>query len=194
MEENEKLDKKEQNINKNDVNQEKENNKIITYINIISKSVMNVIYILLCIIVIILIYNLIQITVLGKPYMNLFGYSLFQVKTGSMSGTIEIGDIVVVKLTKDVEVNDIITYEQEQMLITHRVIDKQAQSITTKGDANNAKDKPIENEKVIGKVVYTIKNVEIWKNVLKTPEVYISIIITFILFGITSMVGKQKKE
>lgn len=194
MEENEKLDKKEQNIDKNDVTQEKNNNKTVSAINIISKSVMNVIYILLSIIVIILIYNLIQITLLGKPYMNLFGYSLFQVQTGSMSGTIEIGDIVVVKLTKDVEINDIITYEQDKMLITHRVIDKQGQSLTTKGDANNAKDEPIENEKVIGKVAYTIKNVEIWKNVLKTPEVYISIIITFILFGITSMVGNQKKE
>ena len=172
----------------------KQENKAVKIINIITKTLINTIYVILAIIVIILIYNLIQITVLGKPYMNLFGYSIFQVKTGSMSGTIEIGDIVIVKLTNEVEKNDIITYEQEQILITHRVIEKKDDNLITKGDANNAEDKPITKDAVIGKVVHTIKNVEIWKKVLKTPEVYISIIITLILFGITNMVGNSKKE
>lgn len=169
-------------------------NKIEKIVNIVTKTVINSIYVVLAIIVIILIYNLIQITVFGKPYMNLFGYSIFQVKTGSMSGTLEIGDIVVVKLTKDIEKDDVITYEQEHILITHRVIEKQDEIITTKGDANNIADKPITTDEVIGKVVYTVKNVKIWEKVLRTPEVYISIIITLILFGITSMVGNSKKE
>lgn len=184
----------EKKISKEKKAEEIKKDKIEKAINIIIKTIMNLVYTVLAIIVIILIYNLIQITVLGKPYMNLFGYSLFQVKTGSMSGTIEVGDIVIVKLTKQVEKEDIITYEQEQMLITHRVIEKQGNNLITKGDANNAEDKPITTDKVIGKVEYTIKNVEIWKKVLKTPEVYISIIITLILFGITSMVGNFKKE
>lgn len=168
--------------------------KIDKAVNIIIKAIMNLVYTVLAIIVIVLIYNLIQITVLGKPYMNLFGYSLFQVKTGSMSGTIEIGDIVIVKLTKEVEKEDIITYEHEKILITHRVIEKHGDNLITKGDANNAEDKPITTDEVIGKVAYTIKNVEIWQKVLKTPEVYISIILTLILFGITGIVGNSKKE
>lgn len=184
----------EKKISKEKKAEEIKKDKIEKAINIIIKTIMNLVYIVLAIIVIVLIYNLIQITVLGKPYMNLFGYSLFQVKTGSMSGTIEVGDIVIVKLTKEVEKEDIITYEQEQMLITHRVIEKQGNNLITKGDANNAEDKPITTDEVIGKVAYTIKNVEIWKKVLKTQEVYISIIITLILFGITSMVGNSKKE
>ena len=184
----------EKKISKEKKAEEIKKDKIEKAINIIIKTIMNLVYTVLAIIVIVLIYNLIQITVLGKPYMNLFGYSLFQVKTGSMSGTIEVGDIVIVKLTKEVEKEDIITYEQEQMLITHRVIEKQGNNLITKGDANNADDKPITTDEVIGKVEYTIKNVEIWKKVLKTPEVYISIIITLILFGITSMVGNFKKE
>lgn len=191
MEENKKI---KQSVDEKKAEQQKKENKIEKSVNIITKTVMNVMYVVLAIIVIILIYNLIQITVFGKPYMNLFGYSIFQVKTGSMSGTIEVGDIVIVKLTKEVEKDDIITYEQEQILITHRVIEKQGENLTTKGDANNAADKPITTDEVIGKVEYTIKNVEIWKKVLKTPEVYISIIITLILFGITSMVGNSKKE
>lgn len=177
---------------------EENKNKVIDtiskIINIAIKSVLNIIYVILGIIAIILIYNIIQISIFNKPYMNIFGYSFFQVKTGSMSGTMEIGDIIAVKLTKDVKKDDIITYEKEQILITHRIIEKQGESIITKGDANNAEDEPITNQDVIGKVVYTLKNVEIWKEVFKTPEVYILVIITLVLFGITVSIEEKKKE
>lgn len=173
--------------------EEKKQIDIKNIIKKILKSLNSIIYIILLAIVIILIYNIIQISVFNKPYMNIFGYSLFQVKTGSMSGTIEIGDIIVVKLTKDVSENDIITYEKEQMLITHRIIEKQENSIITKGDANNVADEPITSQEVIGKVVYTIRNIEIWKQVLKTPEVYTLMAITLILFVITISI-KENKE
>ncbi len=163
-------------------------------LNVIVKTIFNFIYVILAIIVIVLIYNLMQISILGKPYMNLFGYSIFQVKTGSMSGTMEIGDVIIVKLTKNIEQNDIITYEQENVLITHRIIKKEGENLVTKGDSNNVEDDPITTEKVIGKVVYIFKNVEIWKSVLKTPEVYILIITTMVLFVITSLIENKKQE
>lgn len=168
--------------------------KIENVLNKIVKTILNLIYVLLAIIVIILIYNLIQISILNKQYMDLFGYSFFEVKTGSMSGTMEIGDIIIVKLTKDVQLNDIVTYEKEQVLITHRIIEKQENNIVTKGDANNSEDEPITTDEIIGKVVYTFKNVEIWKQVFKAPEVYTLVIITLVLFGITMVVGENKKE
>ena len=177
-----------------DAKNESKTPKLGNILNKISKTILSLIYAILGIIVIILIYNIIQISIMGKPYMDIFGYSIFQVKTGSMSGTIEIGDIIVVELTKDVEKNDIITYEKEQILITHRIIEKQGESITTKGDANSGIDEPITTDEVIGKVVYTLRNVEIWKKVFKTPEVYTLVIITIILFGITISIGEKRKE
>lgn len=183
MEENEKIKS----------NSNKDSGKITKILNIITKTILNTIYVILTIIVIILFYNIIQVSVLNKPYMNIFGYSFFQVKTGSMSGTMEIGDIIIVKLTNDVKQNDIITYEKDQMLITHRIIEKQNNSITTKGDANNSEDEPITQEKVIGKVVYIFKNVEIWKKVFLTPQVYILLITTLVLFGVTLSIGKKKE-
>ena len=170
-----------------------ESSKTTKLITIIIKIILNFVYAILGTIVIILIYNIIQVSILNKPYMNIFGHSFFQVKTGSMSGTMEIGDIIIVKLTKEVNKNDIITYEQDKMLITHRIIEKNEESITTKGDANNSKDEPITEEEVIGKVVHIFKNVEIWKNVLLTPEVYILVITTLVLFGITISI-EEKKE
>ena len=95
---------------------------------------------------------------------------------------------------KEVQEKDIITYEQEQVLITHRVIEKQGETLVTQGDANNTEDEPITTNEVIGKVVYIFKNVEIWKNVFKTREVYILVIITIVLFGVTSIIGNKKEE
>ena len=187
MEEKEKIEQKASNI-------EKKKFGVNQIINTTIKSVLNLLYLVLTIIVIILIYNIIQVSILNKPYMDIFGYSFFEVKTGSMSGTIEIGDIIIVKLTNDVKQNDIVTFEQEDILVTHRIIEKQGEEIITKGDANNTEDDPIKLDDIIGKVVYTLKDVEIWKKVFKTPEVYTLIIITLILFGITISIKDDKKE
>lgn len=194
MEENEKMDKK---IQKHEVTRgtkEGLSSKITSILNLIVKTILNIIYAILAIIVILLVYNIIQVSVLNKPYMNIFGYSFFQVKTGSMSGAIETGDIVIVKLTKEVQPNDIITYEKDKILITHRIIEKNETEIITKGDANNVQDEAITSDDVIGKVVYIFKNIEIWKKVFKSPEVYILVIITLILFGITISIKEKKKE
>ena len=184
------MEEKKENEKTNQVNF---NNKISIIINLTTKTILNFIYLVLIIITIILIYNIIQVGILGKPYMEIFGYSFFQVKTGSMSGAIETGDIIIVKLTKDVKQNDIITYQKDKMLITHRIIQKQDDTITTKGDANNTADEPITTSEVIGKVVYTFKNIQIWKKVFKEPKVYTLIIITLMLFGITFSI-KDKKD
>ena len=194
MEENKNLEKE----NPNTENKTTENNdkrsKAEKIFSLIIKTILNLIYAILAIIVIILIYNIIQVSILNKPYMNILGYSFFQVKTGSMSGTIEVGDIIVVKLTKEVSENDIITYEKDKMLITHRIIEKQGDILITKGDANNTADKPIITDEIVGKVVYTLKNVEVWKQVFKTQEIYILVIITLVLFGITISIGEKNKE
>ena len=117
----------------------------------------------------------------NSMYMNICGYTAMQVITGSMSDTINVNDVVIVKLTDDVKKNDIISYIDDNAIITHRIVDITDTKITTKGDANNSNDKPISKSDVIGKVEYIIPKVGIWKNVLSTPVVYISLGITIIL-------------
>lgn len=159
----------------------------------IVKIISNIIFAILLMILIMLIYNVVQLSFFNKPYMNLFGYSLFEVQTGSMSGALEVGDIILVKLTKKINENDIITYIENNSVITHRIIKINNEEITTKGDANNTEDEPITKDDIIGKVIFTFKNVAIWKQVFKTPKVYILVIITLVLFGISTLI-KEKKE
>lgn len=88
-----------------------------------------------------------------QAYVNIFGYTFFVVASGSMADTININDIVIVKINDEYNVNDIITYENEGYFITHRVISITENEIVTKGDANNTSDELISKNSVIGRVV-----------------------------------------
>lgn len=150
----------------------------------------NTIIAILVIITIALIYIFAQTAILKRPYANIFGYSVFEVKTGSMEPTIEIGDIIIVKLDEPFGQDDIITFQEANYLITHRVISIQDDYIITKGDNNNTEDEPIKRDNVIGKVIYTF-DVNVWKKVFTEPKVIICITLTFILF-ITLILYKGK--
>ena len=156
-----------------------QHNKIL---KIIKNSIINLIIFILGIIAIIAIWTTIQINVQGQEYIDIFGYSIFSTETASMSPTIETGDIVIVKIGEEVQEKDIITYKNDNSFITHRIIKIDGESIIAKGDNNNTQDKPITKDAILGKVVFTINNVEIWKKVFSDMSAIIPIIITVVLF------------
>ena len=75
---------------------------------------------------------------------NIFGVKNYIVLSGSMDPTIEVGDIVFVKETKDVKEKDIIAFKVENSIVTHRVVEKIKKDSNTyyrtKGDANKSVD------------------------------------------------------
>ena len=128
------------------------------------------------------IYLFIQKYMLGNSFFTLFGYSIFKVQTGSMSGAIEQNDIIVVKIgNEDIEPQDIITYVENNYFITHRVLTVENDIIITKGDANNSEDKPINRGQVLGEVVYVI-DMKLLKKVFTDTNVIIPGVITLFLF------------
>ena len=154
-------------------------NKIL---NIIKNIIINLIIFILGIIAILAIWTSIQLNVQNKEYVDIFGYSIFSTETASMSPTIEIGDIVFVKIGEQVQENDIITYKSGNAFITHRIIEIDGDSIIAKGDNNNTQDEAIQRNDIIGKVTYIMNNVEIWKRVFSDLSVIVPISITVILF------------
>ena len=125
-----------------------------------------------------------QLKVLKRPYVDIFGYTVFSVATGSMQPTLEINDIIIVKITDDIKVGDIITFKQDNDFITHRVISNNKDTFVTKGDYNNTSDNPIDLDKVVGKLVCKIPSVGVVGNVLLTPKVFISVLITLFFFSL----------
>ena len=156
-----------------------DHNKIF---KIIKNITVNLIIVVLGIIALLAIWTSIQLNVQNKEYINIFGYSIFSTATGSMSPTMEIGDIVFVKLGEQTKEKDIITYKKDNEFITHRIIKIDGESIIAKGDNNNTQDEPITKDAVIGKVVFIMNNVEIWKKVFSDTSVIIPIVLTVILF------------
>ena len=112
-------------------------------INVIIGYMLNILIIIVVLITMIGLYYMAQIKILKKDYADMFGYTFFEVATGSMADTINIGDVVVVKVNDEVKENDIIVYKEENSFITHRIIKIDGQNLITIGDANNSEDKPI---------------------------------------------------
>ena len=151
-------------------------------IKTIEKIIVNLIIVVLAIIAILVILGFCQVNIQKKQYINIFGYSVLSAETGSMSPTIEKGDIVIIKIGDEIKENDIITYKKENVLVTHRIVNINGDTIIAKGDFNNTDDEPIKKDEVIGRTVFIVNNVEIWKKVFSDVHVIIPISITVILF------------
>lgn len=169
--------------------------KVKKIINKIAGIILNILLIFVSLLMIIGIYYVFQIKILNNTYANIFGYTFFEVATGSMADTIEIGDVVIVKITKDIQENDIIVYQEEDQFITHRLmkINENGEWIT-KGDANNTEDSPIQETQVLGKVVQIIPKIGIWRRAILSPQVVILIITLIVLLGVALRMTANTEE
>ena len=74
--------------------------------------------------------------------------------TGSMQDALYPGDSIIVKKVKDYNVGDIITYKQDDIYVTHRIVKINGNKVVTKGDANKDNDPEINKDDILGKLVY----------------------------------------
>lgn len=153
---------------------------------------LNILIILFSIILLISFYTSFQVKVLKHKYSNFFGYTLFEVQTPSMEDAISAGDWIIVKLTNDVKLKDVVTYELNGEFITHRVVEIYNGTYITKGDANTGKDEPVDQTQLVGKVTKVLGGFGILKKTLFNPLVLIFLIISFYLFN--SIIKKENHE
>ncbi len=124
--------------------------------------------------------------------VQIAGYRLYVVLSGSMSPTFDTGSAVIVRSIdpKDIVTGDIITFmgaTNTGKTITHRIIAIDSTggelSFTTKGDANNTADSsPLYPEDVIGKVQFSIPHIGYFLEFSKTKEgIYFLIILPSIV-------------
>jgi len=82
-------------------------------------------------------------------------YPVASITSGSMWPALKKGDIVLIKGIdkQELEIGDIIVYENEKGFTIHRIIELDKKTLRTKGDANNVSDSPIRYEKVVGRTI-----------------------------------------
>ena len=110
---------------------------------------------------------------------QLVGYPCYHVISPSMEPEIPTGSMVYAKRSSPFEVGDIIVFEDNGSIVTHRVVSIEENEIHTKGDQNQTEDlRPIAKENVIGKVVLVVPDLgEIASWISSTPG-------KIVLFGI----------
>lgn len=155
-------------------------------------------YCILICLVSLCVYTFVMTDIMKKDYVNVFGYTYFVVSTGSMSGTIEVNDIIFVKVTDDVKVDDVISYtNKDGAVITHRLIQKVGDKYIAKGDVNNVADDPITKDSIIGKVSLIVSP----SFILKSIAVFLILFIFLSLINFDTIIkkyivtdeGKEKK-
>ena len=121
-----------------------------------------------------------------------FGYGMSVVLSGSMESRISADDLVIIKATDSYNVNDIVLYQDGDSLVIHRIIEIDGDTVTTKGDANNVADEPINKSQIKGVLVYDIAGLGAVVKILKQPVFVILILAA--AFLLTELSYRKEKD
>ncbi|MBQ3193241.1 MAG: signal peptidase I [Oscillospiraceae bacterium] len=133
-------------------------------------------------------------TLMGNALPMPFGYGAAVVLTGSMEPAIMADDLIIVKEGGEFRTGDIVVYQSGNMLVVHRIVAVDADTVTTQGDANNAPDAPVRREMIKGHVVATLPGMGAAARLLKTPAVTITLIGGALLLSELSYRKEKEKD
>ena len=121
-----------------------------------------------------------------------FGYGMSVVLSGSMESRLSVDDLVIIKATDNYKVNDIVLYQEGESLVIHRIIEIDGDTVTTKGDANNVADEPINKSQIKGVLVCDIAGLGAVVNILKQPVSIVIILAAALL--LTELSYRKEKD
>ena len=132
---------------------------------------------------------------MGNAIPMPLGFGLAEVLSDSMSPTIEKGDVIMVVPQDEYEIDDIVAFKQDSMIVTHRIIDRDENGdFITKGDyvGNSKDDMPLKELYIIGKVVKVFPDLGGFVSVMQSPLIIMmSILIIALLLYLST---KKEKE
>lgn len=152
-----------------------------------------VIYLLVSLMIGVNVYNINANKLAGNRLPMPFGYGCAVVLSGSMEPTISVGDMLIIKKTNDYQIHDVIVFDDQYELITHRIIDITKNGYITQGDANNVEDGEIQKTLVRGEVILVIPMVGTIALAFKNPfVVLVGLILAWYL--VEASYKKEKKN
>ena len=172
------------------------------------KKILNILSTVLLIVMIAVVVLIFAARLSGKS-PSVFGYHVFRVSSGSMTPTLEIGDVILVRECEPEEIHngDIITYhglegEFKGKVITHRVtMDPEVRDgvyyYQTKGDKEGALiDPEISYKQVEGKYVNTLPLIDKLYSFFLSPiglVIFVAVIIALFAYEIISLIVSYKR-
>lgn len=133
-------------------------------------------------------------SLMGNALPMPMGYGAAVTLTGSMEPTIMPDDLIIVAEQEAYELDDIVVYQSGSILVVHRIIDIDGQSVTTQGDANPVADEPMDVSLIKGKVIAIVPVLGNVARVLKTPAATIVLLAGAVLLLEMSFRKEKQKH
>lgn len=140
------------------------------------------------------------IIIVGIVFIALYALKIkpYVVQSGSMEPKLHVGSVCFINEKvpyEKIKENDIIAFETNGMLTTHRVINITEKGFETKGDANNSPDGPIITPKQYkGKNIFSIPKLGYIINNIRNPIVSLMIFALFIVLVIIEILYKELEK
>ena len=140
-------------------------------------------------------------TINAKTLMNdmmpmPLGVGVGVVVSGSMEPELSVDDVIFVVKDDTVELDDIVVYQKNGILIVHKVVKIKNGEITKRGTANNTDDDPIKLSDIKGRVFFHVGGIGKVISFLRTPVVAIVILLiaAYLLYRSYRAEASQKDE
>lgn len=129
---------------------------------------------------------------IGNELPMPFGYGIANVMSGSMEPTFSKGALLLVKEMSEIHTGDIVVYQSGSMLVSHRVVEMDGDTVITKGDANNTEDESFDRSLIKGKVIGWVPGLGDVAEVLKKPTV--SMFLFAAAFFLSEITFRRERE
>lgn len=121
------------------------------------------------------------------------GFGTAIVLSGSMEPELSVNDLLFITNEDEYFIDDVVVFQDGYSLVVHRIIEINGEEIITKGDANNAADKPITIDAIKGKVNFHIPFVGAIISIIKSP-VGVICILGVSIFLLALSYRKEKEQ
>ena len=138
--------------------------------------------------------------VFGDDMPMPLGFGVGVVLSGSMEPELSVDDVIIVYRDDQYVVGDTVVFQSHGILVVHKIISIDGDSVTTQGTANNVCDEPIEMDQIKGKVIDHI-DAEYSKPFLAVVDFVRSPIVAMLIIGMSAVLlffsyksDKKEKE
>ncbi len=139
------------------------------------------------------IYNLNAKNLIGDSMPMPLGIGASVVLSGSMEPELFVDDLIIVKSTDNLYEGQVVVFRDGSSLTVHRIVKINGDEITTKGDANNTEDSPIDRSMIKGEVIYVIRGVGDTVELLQNP-IFTVIALALAFFLMESSFRKERES
>ena len=129
---------------------------------------------------------------------NLIKFKSYVILSNSMQPTIDPGDVIFIKKStvNDLEVGDVVTFQKNDFIATHRIIEIQEDKVITQGDNNNLADEPLDKSNIMGEYIFRVPKVGYIYSFVGSPigMITLATIITIVIICDICFVDHKKNK